>query len=101
LFEHRKQKYPVLSYISEWDSEQAARRYFELYESILRGKWKNMNVTSRTESEIRGTGDSGDFTVRLSAKTVHSFEGLGGPAAASESVRANGSPGKQPPVAVN
>ncbi|MEQ1946263.1 MAG: hypothetical protein ABL995_03690 [Bryobacteraceae bacterium] len=101
LFEHKKQKYSVLSYVSEWDSEQSARRYFELYESILRGKWKNIRVTSRSEMEIRGTGDSGDFAVRLAGKTVHSLEGLGGPALAAAGAPANGSPGKRPPLAVN
>ncbi|MEQ1884965.1 MAG: hypothetical protein ABL967_07880 [Bryobacteraceae bacterium] len=101
LLEQKKQKFALLSYVSEWDSEQWARRFFELYESILRGKWKTMRVASRTETEIRGSGDFGEFTVRLTGNTVRSIEGMGGPSAASTTERAKGNSGKRPPIAVN
>jgi len=106
LYEHKKQKYPVLSYTSEWDSGQAAQRYFELYEQILRGKWQTIHVTSRTEREIRGWGDSGKFVVRLAGNTVQSMEGLGGPAAPASAKPGHGNPGETnpdnlPPIAVN
>jgi hypothetical protein len=76
LYEHKKEGYPVLSYISEWDSPEAARTYFELYQRVLKGKWKKMGVASATPAELSGTGDSGRFTIRLSGTSVQSIEGL-------------------------
>ncbi len=76
LYENKKEGYPVLSYISQWDSSEAARTYFELYQRVLKGKWKKMEVASATPTEISGTGDSGRFTVRLSGTSVQSTEGL-------------------------
>ena len=106
LYEHKKLKYPVLAYTSEWDSEPAAQRYFQLYEDILRGKWRTMRIASRTDTEIRGLGDSGGFTVRLVGKTVQSVEGVNGPAqpapANSPPARPGlADPGNLPPIAVN
>jgi hypothetical protein len=76
LYEHKKENYPVLSYISQWDSPQAAQTYFGLYQRVLKGKWKKMEVTSATDTEVTGIGDSGRFTVRISGATVQSIEGL-------------------------
>ena len=76
LYEHKKEGYPILSYVSQWDSPEAARVYFELYQRVLKGKWKKMEVASATAAEISGTGDSGRFTVRLSGTSVQSIEGL-------------------------
>ena len=76
LYEHKKEKYPVLVYVSEWDSPAAARVYFGLHQRILKGKWKNMDVASETETEVRGTGDSGRFMLRVSGASVQSIEGL-------------------------
>jgi len=66
----------VLVYVSEWDSPAAARVYFGLHQRILKGKWKNMDVASETETEVRGTGDSGRFMLRVSGASVQSIEGL-------------------------
>jgi hypothetical protein len=76
LYENKKDGYPVLSYISRWDSPEAARTYFTLYQRVLKGKWKKMEVTSTSESEVTGTGDSGRFTVRINGADVQSIEGL-------------------------
>jgi hypothetical protein len=76
LYENKKDGYPVLSYISSWDSPEAARTYFTLYQRVLKGKWKKMEVTSTSESEVSGLGDSGRFTVRISGTDVQSIEGL-------------------------
>ncbi len=67
---------PLLVYASEWDSPEAAKTFFGLYERVLRGKWMNMQVDSRTPTEIKGTGDSGGFTVRIAGNRVQSVEGL-------------------------
>jgi hypothetical protein len=76
LYQHKKDGYSVLSYISAWDSPSAAREYFNLYQRVLKGKWKKMEVTSATENEITGVGDSGRFTVRIAGQSVQSVEGL-------------------------
>ncbi len=76
LYEHKKDQHAILSYASEWDSPAAARRYFELYQRVLKGKWKKMEVTSASESEVGGAGDSGRFSLRLTGTSVQSFEGL-------------------------
>ena len=65
LYEHKKENYPVLSYVSQWDSPESAHAYFVLYQRILKGKWKKMEVKSATATEVSGTGDSGRFTVRI------------------------------------
>lgn len=76
LFEDKQSKRPALSYVSQWDSPGSARHYFELYRKVLRGKWKNMEVTSESAGELRGVGDSGRFVVRLDNDCVSSLEGL-------------------------
>lgn len=76
LYENKKEGYPVLSYVSLWDSPEAARVYFGLYQRVLKGKWKKMEVASSSDTEISGNGDSGRFTVRISGSSVQSIEGL-------------------------
>jgi hypothetical protein len=76
VYEHKKDSAPLLVYASEWDSPQAAQKFFSLYERVLQGKWKHMQVESRTSTEIKGTGDSGRFVVRIAGTGVQSIEGL-------------------------
>jgi hypothetical protein len=76
LYEHKPEKSPLLFYVSEWDTPAAARAFFGLYQRVLKGKWKNMEVASQTETEVRGTGDSGRFMLRVSGASVQSIEGL-------------------------
>jgi hypothetical protein len=76
LYEHKKNQHPMLSYVSEWDSPAAARVYFGLYQRVLKGKWKKMEVTSATDDEVTGMGDSGRFSVRIAGTSVQCFEGL-------------------------
>ena len=76
LYEHKKDNYPVLSYVSQWDSPESARAYFALYQHVLKGKWKKMEVASSSDTEVSGTGDSGHFTLRMSGTSVQSVEGL-------------------------
>jgi hypothetical protein len=76
VYEHKEDGDPLLVYASEWDSSEAAATFFSLYERVLQGKWKHMHVDSRTPTEIRGTGDSGKFTVRIVGTGVQSVEGL-------------------------
>ncbi len=79
LYEHKKEKYPVLAHSSEWDSPEAARTFFELYQRVLRAKWKKLEVASSSAVQVTGTGDSGQFSLRLDGDTVHSIEGIQSP----------------------
>jgi hypothetical protein len=76
LYEHKKEKYPVLAHSSQWDSPEAARTFFELYQRVLRAKWKKLEIVSSTSGQVTGTGDNGRFSVRLDGVTVHSIEGI-------------------------
>ena len=76
LYEHRRDKYPVLSYASEWSSPEAARTFFTLYQRVMKGKWKEMKVSERTADHVFGAGDSGKFELRVSGTSVTSTEGL-------------------------
>jgi hypothetical protein len=76
LYEHKREKYPVLTFATEWDSPEAARTFFELYRRVLQGKWKKMELTSESDSLISGSGDSGRFEVRFTGSNVQSIEGF-------------------------
>ena len=76
LYEHKKEKYPVLAYASEWSTPAAAREVFTLYQRVMKGKWKTMKVTERASDHVFGTGDSGKFELRISGTRVTSIEGL-------------------------
>lgn len=76
LYEHKKEKLPVLAHVTEWDSAESARRYFDLYQRVLKGKWKQMDLTSSSDDSYAGTGDSGKFEVHLKGSAVQALEGL-------------------------
>ena len=76
LYERKKDGHAMLSYVSQWDTPAAAREYFNLYQRVLKGKWKKMEVTSAAENEVQGRGDSGTFTLRIAGANVQSVEGL-------------------------
>ena len=66
----------VLAYVSEWSGPGQARKYFELYQKVLAGKWKTFEVTSRSAEAVAGRGDDGYFLLRLDGARVTSLEGL-------------------------
>ena len=76
LVENKKAKRVVLLYSSEWDSEDAARRYFQAYRELLAKKWKQITVTSESSDAVIGTGDDGRFELRIKGAIVTSVEGL-------------------------
>ena len=50
LYEHKRDKYPVLTYTSNWDSPESAQEFFKLYQRVMKGKWKKMTgVTLNTD----------------------------------------------------
>ncbi len=76
IYENKKQKEDVLVYRSIWSDDAKAARFFELYELILKGKWKTTEIIERSDTRIDGRGDDGYFCVELSATVVTSHEGL-------------------------
>ena len=77
LLEGKKDKNAhVLCYTVEWDSPEIARSYFALYERVLHGKWKKIEVQRRTATTLTGTGDDGRFVLQLEGNSVASLEGL-------------------------
>ena len=76
LMEDKKAGRVVLLYASEWESEDAARQYFQAYRELLAKKWKQMTVTAETPDSLTGTGDDGRFELRRKGAIVTSIEGL-------------------------
>ncbi|MCU1339725.1 MAG: hypothetical protein JWO19_5306 [Bryobacterales bacterium] len=79
LYEHKHAKYPVLTHSSEWDSPEAARTFFELYQRVLRAKWKKLDIASSSPTQVSGSGDNGRFSLHLDGVTVQSIEGIQSP----------------------
>ena len=80
----------TLAYISEWQSEDAARRYFDAYKKVLRAKLKGITIARDTDSAFSGGSDDGYFGVTLSGVRVLSREGLAKPLQAAQLSGATG-----------
>jgi hypothetical protein len=76
LYENKHAQYPVLAHSSEWDSPEAARTFFDLYQRVLRAKWKKLDIASTSPGRVTGFGDNGGFSLRLEGVTVQSIEGI-------------------------
>lgn len=76
LLENAKIHRVILLYAVEWDTEDAARRYFTAYRRQLEKKWKQMTVRAERTDSVDGAGDNGRFELRRSGKIVTSVEGL-------------------------
>lgn len=76
LYENKHDKKPVLTFVTDWDSPEAAQTFLALYKQVLKAKWKKMDVSTTAAAEISGSGDSGKFQVHLAGKAVQSMEGL-------------------------
>jgi hypothetical protein len=76
LRENKKAARLVLLYTVEWDNEDAARSYFDVYREALAKKWKKMEVTSTAPDCVTGSGDDGRFELRRKGTIVTSVEGL-------------------------
>jgi hypothetical protein len=72
-----KNRGPVLTYASQWDSEREAGAFFAAYKSVLKAKWKRCDPVANSDTVFAGTGDNGYFVSRLSGNTVTSIEGIG------------------------
>jgi hypothetical protein len=76
LYEYKKTKMPLLVHVSDWDSPMAARDFMRLYLDVLRAKWKRIEIRQQTDTEVTGTGDRGDFSLRLEGASVLCMEGV-------------------------
>jgi hypothetical protein len=76
LWEERGRGRVVLGYASEWDSPEAARRFFELYRRVLEGKWGKIEIASQAPGRLAGEGDDGHFVLEVRGAAVTSLEGL-------------------------
>lgn len=79
LLENKADKRIVLAYASEWAGPAVARKYFELYQRVLKGKWKTFQVDSESENAVAGRGDDGYFLLRRDGARVTSLEGMQSP----------------------
>jgi hypothetical protein len=80
LLEHRKSKHVVLVYASEWESAEAAKRMFDAYRTVLKGKWNAFTVTAETPDALSGKGDDGLFRLTMAGTRLVSVEGMRVPA---------------------
>ncbi len=80
VYESKRDRHTVLTFKSEWDSPIAAQRFAELYEKVMKGRWKRMDgIVSQAmgaASQLTGTGDSGKFRLTCAGASVESVEGL-------------------------
>jgi hypothetical protein len=83
LLEEKRRKNTVLLYASEWDTASSARRMFNDYHRVLKGKWKNFTPGKESANTLTGEGDDGFFRLELHENRVTSIEGLKDVAAAN------------------
>jgi len=86
IYESKRDKHSVLTYRAEWDSPESARHFFKLYQVVMKGRWKKMDIDHEADSNhvdsnsagalVTGSGDSGNFRLKWNGSAVESFEGL-------------------------
>ncbi len=76
LLEEKEHKNTVLLYASDWDTQASARRMFNDYHRVLKGKWKNFTPGKESANILIGEGDDGFFRLELKDSRVTSVEGL-------------------------
>lgn len=88
LLENKSDRRMALVYASEWADEASARKFFELYRKVLKGKWKTFAAESESEDAMAGRGDDGYFLVTLDGNRVSSLEGMAAPIRAQAAAKA-------------
>ena len=76
LQEQKKTGRVVLRYASKWSSAEAARKFFDSYELILKGKSERLDIKEKSPTRLAGESNEGAFRVAIDADTVSSIEGL-------------------------
>jgi hypothetical protein len=69
----------TLIYLSEWKDDDSAARYFEDYQKVLRGKWKQVEVADRNGTRFAGKSEDGYFALARDGARVLSEEGFSHP----------------------
>lgn len=69
----------MLVYASQWSDEDSAAGYFRAYETVLRKKWKRLDVISSSETRVTGKADDGYFLLQRDGTVVLSEEGFAEP----------------------
>ncbi len=69
----------MLVYVSEWEDEKAAGQYFDAYQRVLRGKWKQVDVTLQNATKFSGKSEDGYFSLELKGTKVQTEEGFAEP----------------------
>jgi hypothetical protein len=76
LFEAKRDRHPVLSYASEWDSPDAAAQFFAVYKEAVRRKSSRVKPAEDTAVKFTGENDRGRFALSLDGSRVSGIEGL-------------------------
>lgn len=79
IFEDKKNRRIAMIYRSAWTDPDYARKYFELYQRVLAGKWKVIKIDASSATTIDGHGDDGYFRLALAGAEVTSWEGFADP----------------------
>ena len=77
--ESKPERRQMLLYVSEWDDAETAGQYFVAYQRVLRGKWKQVEVTTESKRKFSGKSEDGYFSVELRGTRVLSLEGFAVP----------------------
>jgi hypothetical protein len=89
--ESKQDRRQTMLYISEWEDEKAAGQYFQAYQRVLRGKWKQVEVSTQNPTRFSGKCEDGYFSVTLKGAQVFSSEGFADPVAPEVSPETGGS----------
>ncbi len=76
FWEHKKDKDTILIHVSEWDTPEAADRFFQAYRKVIDGRNRNAAFQEGSPDAYQGRADDGYFAVRRAGKRVYCAEGL-------------------------
>jgi hypothetical protein len=76
LLEHKRGKHVVLLYASEWADAAGAKRMFDAYVRVMKGKWTKLKAGPETETEFKGESEDGMFRLTLEGTRLTSIEGF-------------------------
>lgn len=69
----------MLVYASEWRDGESAASYFRAYQTVLKKKWKRLDVISASSDRVTGKAEDGYFLLRREGSLVLSEEGFAAP----------------------
>jgi hypothetical protein len=75
LYEHKKTRKPVLTWVSEWATESSAREWFEAARRVIEGKSKHEVFEPPADGQLGGLNERGRFRLWLRGRQVSAVEG--------------------------